>query len=56
MRERYWNWRGLVVNLRPGEDVASLGPEQAHGLYLALNAPFEPDSGHTCGSGCPPAV
>ncbi len=56
MRERYWNWRGLVVNLRPGEDVASLGPEQAHGLYQALNAQFGPDSGHTCGSGCPPAV
>jgi hypothetical protein len=56
MRDRFWNWNGLVVNLRPGEDVASLGPEQAHALYLALNTQFGPDSGHTCGTACPPAV
>jgi hypothetical protein len=56
MRDRYWNWNGLVVNLRPGEDVASLGPEKAHELYRALQAQFEPDSGHTCGTACPPAV
>jgi hypothetical protein len=56
MRARFWNWNGLVVNLRPGEDVASLGPERAHELYQALNAQFEPDRGHTCGTGCPPAV
>lgn len=56
LRDRYWNWRGIVVNLRPGEDVGVLEPEQAHGLYLALNAQFGPDSGHTCGSACPPAV
>jgi len=56
MRDRYWNWNGLVVNLRPGEDVASLGPERAHALYQALNAQFGPDSGHTCGPECPPAV
>ncbi len=52
MRDRYWNWNGLVVNLRPGEDVASLGPERAHTLYQALNARFGPDSGHTCGADC----
>lgn len=50
LRARYWNWQGLVANLRPGEDVEALGPEQAHDLYLALNALFGPDSRHTCSS------
>jgi len=60
LRDRYWHWNGLVVNLRPDEDVAALGPEAAHILYQALHARFGPDSGHTCspecGAACGPPV
>lgn len=54
MRERYWNWHGLVVNLRPGADIAALSRKQAHDLYMALHALFDPDSGHVCAAACQP--
>lgn len=42
LRERWWHWNGLVVNLRPGEDVQALDQERAQALYEALHARFGP--------------
>lgn len=42
LRATWWDWRGVVVNLRPGEDIQTLDEERAQALYAALHARFGP--------------